>query len=151
MYSHYTKAYQEDVSTSKDVQRVSYDLAPENNFKEIIQNIPIVIVDVWAKWCQPCKKSSEKFEEIGNMFKQKIAEKQILFLKDDIDTEHTFHRDEIEVVPSFFIYHHGQKVKVINGLDTNEIIHILQTLSGEQPIQNNDNNNIEKNESTGIY
>jgi len=148
MYSHYNTAYQEEVSTSKDVQRVSYDLAPDNNFEEIIKNIPIVIVDVWAKWCQPCKKSSEKFEEIGNMFKNEITEKKILFLKDDIDTEHTFHRDEIEVVPSFFIYHYGQKVKVINGLDTNEIVNILQTLLGIKPIYKN---NIEKTESTGIY
>ena len=66
-----------------------------------IQNYRIVVVDVWAKWCNPCKHFAPKFEELA----RKCSDvKDIIFLKDDIDNENSPHFNTVTAVPTFYIY-----------------------------------------------
>ena len=66
-----------------------------------IQNYRIVLVDVWAKWCGPCKHFTPKFEELANNCSDV---KEMIFLKDDIDNENSPHSTLVSAVPTFFLY-----------------------------------------------
>ena len=42
----------------------------ENNFeKEVVKHKGIIIIDNWAKWCQPCLRAAPIFEELSKEMK----------------------------------------------------------------------------------
>ena len=43
-------------------------VTPATFKKEVLQK-PLVIVDMWAEWCMPCKRLAPLFEELSNELK----------------------------------------------------------------------------------
>jgi thioredoxin 1/thioredoxin 2 len=53
----------------------------EENFNEVVDNNPIVILDFWATWCGPCRSFEPVFEAASE------AHPEIIFGKIDTDAQ----------------------------------------------------------------
>jgi thiol-disulfide isomerase/thioredoxin len=113
-YGTFGKAYSSAESYVATDSRPSllFDIKDEQNFKEIVQRFPIVVVDAWAKWCNPCKLIMPKYNDLAYDFEKEFHDEKVIFLKDHIDDEWSIHRNDVSVVPSFFIYIRGQRFMV---------------------------------------
>ncbi len=72
--------------------------------KKALKKHRVVVVDVWAEWCQPCVMLKPKFEEIARKYKDS---KFFKFFTDDIDVDTSVHKDKVTAVPTFFVYTDG--------------------------------------------
>lgn len=114
------------VNQLSDVKKYSYDLMSSADLQKVLHQVEVIVVDAWAPWCQPCKKAGIKFELLGEKFRSFIEQKKLLLLKDNIDNEdNSYHRQLVEVVPTFFVYIQGKLVDVVTGVDFERLESIL--------------------------
>lgn len=105
-YSDFMSAYEAD-QTGKEV-RMSKDIPTDfTQWKEIITNTPVVVIYMWSEHCHPCTLISDKFERLV----ASMQNEHILFVKDNIDLPTSFHRNHIEVVPTFYILCDGKELR----------------------------------------
>lgn len=135
MYNNYNFAYKSESvqnkneSTMKNIQeRISYDITEDLDFERLLNIFEIAVVDVWAQWCEPCKRIADSYEALGRKYLNFIQEKRLIFLKDDIDSDGTIHREHIDAVPTFFIYYKTKLYKKIIGTEFNEMEGIIEDL-----------------------
>ncbi len=106
----------------KAVPRVSIDLQDSNHLQKLLQTKRIVIIDVWAPWCQPCKLIANDYEKLATEYPN------IIFCKANIDLENSYHRDKVTAVPTFFFYAHGN-ISKFQGADFDAIRNTIKKLS----------------------
>lgn len=70
-------------------------------FKELIKDDSrLLVVDLFADWCGPCRVSSPQFEKLS----KKYNEKEALFVKVDVDVEVAIAQSfNVRSIPAFFI------------------------------------------------
>lgn len=144
MYSNYNFAYASETKP----QTKQGDLVEINsdNFGKLLNEYPIIVVDVWAPWCNPCKAAGEKFMEFTTIFESFIEDKQVIFVKDNIENEDSVHATSIEAVPTFFVYFHGQLYKRLTGFSMQDIGDAVQELlSGNVTLTNQPKEEVQKN------
>lgn len=90
-----------NILTNNNNNNTVVSITSQQELFNYIQNYRIVLVDVWAKWCGPCKHFTPKFEELANNCSDV---KEMIFLKDDIDNENSPHSSLVSAVPTFFLY-----------------------------------------------
>ena len=96
----------QDTSTPVENVKPYNDIQNKEDFLNYLKNYRIVIVDVWADWCGPCRNVAPKFEELAKKYSNNPY---MIFLKDNIDNPGTYHREFCESIPTFFIYTNGNK------------------------------------------
>ncbi len=70
----------------------------EKNITEILEKHPIVVLDFWASWCQPCKSMLKIFEDVSD------KNKDIFFGTVDSENELVLSSDfQIRAVPTIII------------------------------------------------
>ncbi len=83
----------------------------DDNFDEALKKYPLLVVDCWAEWCQPCKMIAPIIEELAQDYKGKIV-----FGK--LDTDHnplTANKYRIRSIPTLLIFKNGELVDQIVG------------------------------------
>lgn len=106
MYSSFTSAYRpEDL---KQVERVSVDI-PEDfeEWKHIVETVPVIVLYMWSDSCRPCHLVRDKFEAVASI----LQNENILFFKDNIDKPASIHKNQVDVVPTFFIICDGHEME----------------------------------------
>ena len=89
----------------------------DNNFSEFTKN-GIVLVDIKAEWCQPCKQLSPIIGEISNDFLGKV-----LVGKLDADSNpETISLLGIRSVPTLILYKDGNIIETKTGMMTKQKI-----------------------------
>lgn len=110
------------------------ELNKNDNYKNIINDREICIVDFYATWCGPCKLLSPILQEISDKYNN------ILILKVNIDTNE-IHKingidenkeiKEINSLPTLYFYRYGKYEYKLVGMDNNikqQIMEILNKL-----------------------
>lgn len=78
----------------------------ENQFNKITNNDTMVFIDVYAKWCAPCKKIIQYLPDVEKEFLGKIKVVKINF-----DANQQFLREKgIDNVPYLFLYKNGKEL-----------------------------------------
>lgn len=128
MYSHYATAYENERKRSSHNNMDELLEISDDNFASVLKEYKIVVVDVWASWCNPCLAAGEKFLEFLNIFEKYIESKDVIFVKDNIEREESIHVGNIEAVPCFFIYHEGVLFKKLTGFSMQDIGDTVESL-----------------------
>ena len=75
------------------------------NFNEILTNEPLVLVDFYASWCQPCKVMHPVLEQLKAQLGDKIR-----ILKLDVDKNEALAAQyNVQSVPTLMLFKQGQQ------------------------------------------
>tara|TARA_B100000900_G_C20536080_1_gene698439 strand:- start:921 stop:1271 length:351 start_codon:yes stop_codon:yes gene_type:complete len=79
------------------------DLESHKHFEQLRNDNTVLIFDCWATWCGPCKKIAPEFKKLSEKF---AHNKHIKFVKHNVDNDFPKipHSNDIEYVPTFFVY-----------------------------------------------
>ncbi|GAA4287975.1 thioredoxin [Georgenia daeguensis] len=81
---------------------------------EVLQSDTPVLVDIWATWCAPCRRTEPIIEELAAEHGDKIR-----FLKLDADANvETVTKYGVVSIPTFNLYSGGEVVKSLVGART---------------------------------
>ncbi len=84
----------------------------DENFKKIIKENKLVLIDFWASWCAPCKALSPILEEINIELQDKLT-----IGKHDIDSQpNTPTSQGVRGIPTMQIYVDSELAETIVGL-----------------------------------
>ena len=103
-------------------QHAAEPLQHIKQLKDALKKYRVVVVDVWAKWCQPCVQLKPTFEKMAMTYKDSPFFK---FFTDDIDLDTSVHKDKVTAVPTFFVYTDGDlhpKKEFQGDLDKVEVL-----------------------------
>lgn len=88
----------------------------DDNFIETIKNNKLVLVDVFAKWCGPCRTISPIIDELSNEF-----ENNVIISKVDADeSRNTVNELGVRSIPAIFLYKNGEIVDRSTGMTSKE-------------------------------
>ena len=98
----------------------------ENAFQEkVLRSDKPVMVDFWAKWCNPCLRMEPVVEELSEEFKGKVE-----IYKLNVD-ENASKAAEYGVrgIPAYFFFKNGEVVDRVVGMTSKkELLHRLMRL-----------------------
>ncbi|KAF8899350.1 thioredoxin [Infundibulicybe gibba] len=81
-------------------------------FKDVINNGSVSVIDFWAAWCGPCRVISPVFDELSKNITS------IKFYKVDIDAQPDIAQEVgIRSIPAFKVFKNGNKVDELVGAD----------------------------------
>lgn len=125
--SNYSSVRESYKTGEEDTSKIVFDIDTEESFQNILESFPIVVVDVHAPWCRPCKMLNPKYNELAKKYEDAFHQQQVIFLKDNIENNEDIHKPIVTVVPTFFIYVKGKRniVEKFSDIDG-----ILQDLLG---------------------
>tara|TARA_Y100000310_G_scaffold321546_1_gene379332 strand:+ start:13038 stop:13364 length:327 start_codon:yes stop_codon:yes gene_type:complete len=90
----------------------------DESFETDVTSTEIVIFDVWASWCQPCKMFAPIFEGLATKLKSYT---DIKFFKLNADKCPSISAKlNITSIPSVLYYKDGELVEMKNGIQTEE-------------------------------
>lgn len=90
------------------------DVMTDENYKELISSSEKLIIDVWAAWCGPCKRTTPVFEDMAS----KTSNPAVKFAKLDADNQRNAASElRITSLPTFVIFEKGQIKKRWSGAD----------------------------------
>lgn len=83
-----------------------------DNFYETISSKELVVVDVWAKWCGPCRTISPIIDEVAAEFGEKVL---VGKLETDPNKDLVVELG-VRNIPTILIYKNGEVVDRLVGL-----------------------------------
>ena len=87
------------------------------NFKSVIAENELVLVDFWASWCGPCRMLGQVLEDINS------KNPDLVIAKVNVDEEMGLARKfGIRSIPQLYIYKDGKMVRNISGYVGENII-----------------------------
>ena len=80
------------------------------NFKEVVNNNEVVLVDFWAPWCGPCRTLGPVIDELSKKHTNKVY-------KINVDQERELATQfQVRGIPNVMIFKGGKVVESITGV-----------------------------------
>ena len=93
------------------------------NFSESVKSKPVVLVDIWATWCGPCKMLSPIIDEVAG----EIGESALVGKLDADANSELIKELGVRNIPTVLIYKDGEIVDRFVGVKSkNEIMNLIQ-------------------------
>ena len=143
MYGSYTTAYpkknlEEATAVIKHSEHAP-ELQSRGQLMEALKPNKIVVVSAWAPWCNPCKVACKKLDALittpsdprdpqSSRILDYIQNDYIQFFSDNIENEDSFHKSQVSVVPTFFIYYDKKLLDVLTNLEFDKMVVKIQQL-----------------------
>ena len=100
-----------------------------SDFDKVVNSNKIVLVDIGASWCPPCRKMAPTIEKIKSQFASKFY---FLAVDGGVDMDVMKHV-QFETLPTFIIYNHGKEVWRKTGIVTEtDFIQVFDNLLKNQ-------------------
>lgn len=93
------------------------EIENSDQFNNLLKHDKFIVVDMFATWCGPCKRINEPMNKLSEKYPH------ITFVKLDIDKMRFMGIDlpEPDSIPCIVYLKNGEKVKMLNTSDMNEI------------------------------
>ncbi|MCY3410039.1 MAG: thioredoxin family protein [Candidatus Heimdallarchaeota archaeon] len=86
----------------------------DDNFDEYVEKSELLLIDVWAEWCGPCKRSTPVFEKLAD----KHGDDTKIFAKLDAQNQmNAAKKLKVMSLPTFAIFKNGKLIKKWAGAD----------------------------------
>jgi thioredoxin 1 len=83
----------------------------DGNFEQTVKTNPILVVDLWAPWCGPCRMVGPVIEQLAAEYAGKVA-----FGKINVDENQTVPSSfSVMSIPTIIVFHNGKAVERIVG------------------------------------
>jgi len=93
-------------------------VASDDNFDQLLEEYPLILVDFWAEWCMPCKMFAPTVEELAQEKKGKIA-----FAKLNVDeARNTALKFNVMSIPTSMLFKNGKLVDKITGAVSKQML-----------------------------
>jgi len=87
--------------------RVSKDVPQDfTEWRQVVDTAPVIVLYLWSDHCRPCHLIRDKYENMA----RRLQSEGVVFYKDNIDLPTSFHREQVEVVPTFFVLCDGKEM-----------------------------------------
>ena len=87
----------------------------EKDFKKVVEENKVVVVDFYADWCGPCRAMAPVLEELSN------EREDAKFYKVNVDdAEDLASGLKVQYIPCFFIFKDGKPVEKLVGMQDKE-------------------------------
>ena len=100
---------------------------PDISFKSILQKYPIVVVDVYADWCVPCKRVKDTVYSLYNQTNSNVVMADL-----DIDNQNNrdvYSFEKVRSIPTFICYVNGEKRDVLMDSNLDEVTSFFKRCS----------------------
>lgn len=88
----------------------------DSNFSEFVKKYPVVVIDNYANWCQPCRMMAPVIDELAKEFAGKVA-----FGKLDVDANpRTAAQFGIMSIPTLLFFRNGEYADTVVGFGGKE-------------------------------
>jgi thioredoxin 1 len=94
----------------------------DDNYKSFVSKEGLVLVDVWASWCNPCKLISPIVDQISNEFYEKV---NVGKLEADKNRE-TLVELNVRNIPTILLYKNGEVVdKSVGAVSKEKLVEMI--------------------------
>ena len=95
-----------------------FELKESQELTQLIANSKLLVLDIYATWCQPCKFIAPKFQELSK------SHLDVAFAKINIDQLSSQQSQDygITALPTFLFFKNGQFVNKVMGANISDIV-----------------------------
>ena len=113
---------EEEVQTLDSLGDDEYPSSPlkvtDDDFDEVIQRFPLVVVDCWAPWCGPCQMVGPVIAELAKDYQGKVV-----FGKLNVDeNQGKAMKYRIMSIPALLVFQNGELVDQIIGAQPKQML-----------------------------
>lgn len=113
------------------------DIRSKEQFQQLLSQHQVIVVDIYADWCHPCKVMAPEFAKLAHMYSQQNP--NVVFCKSDAENK-VF---QVKGLPTIEFYVNGQSYHTILGADLEDLRKSLRNLFPATQIE-------EKSQATNV-